>query len=132
LHDEEMQYAKSMIELFDSQFKFHLDRYKYHQRYNSEFKHHRVECDKILHQLDANVSKSIWFFSDRISLLDIAILPFIRQFKIANPEYFFNQSYQNIIKLLESFENSEIFESVMQKYDLWRPQGSSKPVLFPS
>lgn len=132
LHDEEIQYAKSMIELFDSQFKFHLDRYKYHQRYNSEFKHHRVECDKILHQLDANVSKSIWFFSDRISLLDIAILPFIRQFKIANPEYFFKQSYQNIIKLLESFENSEIFESVMQKYDLWRPQGSSKPVLFPS
>jgi len=130
--NEEMQFSKSMIGLFDGKFKYHLDRYKYYQRYNSNYELHRVECDKILHELDANVSKSIWFFSDRISLLDIAILPFIRQFKIANPEYFFNQSYQNIIKLLESFENSEIFESVMQKYDLWRPQGSSKPVLFPS
>ena len=41
----------SLIQLFDSKFKYHLDRYKYASRYGANSSEHQEECKKILEKL---------------------------------------------------------------------------------
>ena len=110
-----------LIQLFDSNFKHHLDRYKYSSRYDVDPKEHQQECKTILENLEAEINPSPWIFGKQISLLDISILPFIRQCKIANPNWFFAQNFPKLIDLLNYFENSKLFDRAMQKYELWDP-----------
>ncbi|MDB3947775.1 glutathione S-transferase N-terminal domain-containing protein [Gammaproteobacteria bacterium] len=110
-----------LIQLFDSYFKHHLDRYKYSSRYDVDPKEHQQECKIILENLEAEINPSPWIFGKQISLLDISILPFIRQCKIANPNWFFAQNFPKLIDLLNYFENSKLFDQAMQKYELWDP-----------
>ena len=110
-----------LIQLFDSNFKHHLDRYKYSSRYDVDPKEHQQECKIILENLEAEINPSPWIFGKQISLLDISILPFIRQCKIANPNWFFTQNFPKLIDLLNYFENSKLFDRAMQKYELWDP-----------
>ena len=110
-----------LIQLFDSNFKHHLDRYKYSSRYDVDPKEHQQECKIILENLEAEINPSPWIFGKQISLLDISILPFIRQCKIANPNWFFAQNFPKLIDLLNYFENSKLFDQAMQKYELWDP-----------
>lgn len=130
LNDEQAQQTSKLVDLFDTEFKYHLDRYKYHQRYGSDAIDHREKCDDILYLLDKKISKDNWIFSDEISLLDISILPFIRQFKIADESYFYSQNYQKVINLLKRFENSDLFESIMNKYEPWQPN-QAEQIIFP-
>ena len=66
-----------------------------------------------------------------MSLLDISILPFIRQCKIANPEWFKSQKFKRVISLLEHFESSELFNKAMEEFELWDPK-KPKVLIFPS
>ncbi len=131
LNSEQQDFALKTIHEFDTDFKHHLDRYKYSQRYNTDPRNHRDYCDEILGALDQNISDNNWIFSDEVSLLDISILPFIRQFKIADSEYFFNQKYLKVIKLLNQFEDSSLFRQIMNKYDVWSASDNNS-VLFPT
>jgi glutathione S-transferase len=110
-----------LVQLFDSKFKYHLDRYKYSSRYGLDPKDHQLECKAILEDLDTKISPNPWIFGKSVSLLDISILPFIRQCKIANPDWFFAQNFHKVINLLNYFENGDLFTQTMQKYDLWDP-----------
>jgi glutathione S-transferase len=130
LDDEQSQQTSKLVDLFDTEFKHHLDRYKYHQRYGSNATDHRGKCDDILYLLDEEISEDGWIFSDEISLLDISILPFIRQFKIADESYFYSQNYQKVINLLNRFENSDLFKSIMNKYEPWQPN-QAEQIIFP-
>ena len=98
-----------LIHLFDSQFKYHLDRYKYSSRYGVDPKDHQEECKTILENLEDKIDPQPWIFGKEVSLLDISILPFIRQCKIADPDWFFAQSFGRVIDLLNYFENSDLF-----------------------
>ena len=131
LNLEQQDFALKTIHEFDTDFKHHLDRYKYSQRYDTDPRNHRDFCDEILGELDKSISDSKWFFSDEVSLLDISILPFIRQFKIADDEYFFNQKSLKVIKLLNQFEDSYLFQQIMNKYDVWSASDNNS-VLFPA
>jgi len=113
--------SAELIKLFDSKFKYHLDRYKYSSRYGADPKNHQDECKIILDDLEDKINPKPWIFGKEVSLLDISILPFIRQCKIANPDWFFAQSFIKVIDLLNYFENSDLFTQAMQKYDLWDP-----------
>ena len=114
--------SDELIQLFDSEFKYHLDRYKYSSRYGVESKEHQKECKTILKNLEVMINPNPWIFGRQVSLLDISILPFIRQCKIANPDWFFAQKFVKVIDLLNYFENDDLFIQAMQKYDLWDPK----------
>ena len=122
--------SECLIQLFDSKFKYHLDRYKYASRYLENPLTHQKECKNILEKLDSEIESSPWIFGERVSLLDISILPFIRQCKIANPEWFFEQSFKKVIALLNFFEASDLFMHTMKKFDLWDPKNPNRS-LFP-
>ena len=118
---EETLYME-LVHLFDTKFKHHLDRYKYSSRYGADPSEHQEECKIILENLDAKINPSPWVFGPRVSLLDISILPFIRQCKIANPEWFDAQQFKKVIGLLDYFEQDNLFIQAMQKYELWDPR----------
>ena len=122
--------SEELIKLFDSKFKYHLDRYKYSSRYGVDPKNHQDECKIILDDLEDKINPKPWIFGKEVSLLDISILPFIRQCKIANPDWFFAQSFIKVINLLNYFENSDLFTQAMQKYDLWDPNKNNGKI-FP-
>jgi glutathione S-transferase len=118
---EETLYME-LVHLFDTKFKHHLDRYKYSSRYGADPSEHQEECKIILESLDVKINPSPWIFGHQVSLLDISILPFIRQCKIANPEWFDAQQFKKVIGLLDYFEQDNLFIQAMQKYELWDPR----------
>ena len=118
---EETLYME-LVHLFDTKFKHHLDRYKYSSRYGADPSEHQEECKIILENLDAKINPSPWVFGPQVSLLDISILPFIRQCKIANAEWFDAQQFKKVIGLLDYFEQDNLFVQAMQKYELWDPR----------
>ena len=122
--------SEGLIQMFDSKFKYHLDRYKYASRYEADPYDHQEECKNILENLELKIDPCPWIFSEKVSLLDISILPFIRQCKIANPKWFFDQNFKKVIALLDFFEASDLFMHAMKKFDLWDPQNSNGS-LFP-
>ena len=131
LNSDQRDLTESLIKKFDDDFKYHLDRYKYATRYkNADSDLHKAECLKILIHLEAIASENKWIFGGKLSKLDISILPFIRQFRIANPEWFDSlRQINKIKKILKNYLDSEDFKKIMLKYDEW--ELGSDPVYFP-
>ena len=131
IKQDQINLTEELIDLFDDKFKYHLDRYKYSNRYEDvDVEHHQNECLNILKKLETIIDGTNWIFGDSISKLDILILPFIRQFRIANQEWFDSQqNIPGIQRVLMNFLDSNIFKSVMNKYEEWC-EGSDK-IYFP-
>ena len=129
-HDQ-TNLTNNLIELFDSKFKYNLDRYKYATRYENINKDkHKMECLKILINLETLISNEGWILGSKINKLDISILPFIRQFRIADVEWFDQQNkIKGIQKILFNFLDSNLFKDVMYKYDVW--EENAEPQFFP-
>lgn len=124
-------FTKKTINLFDTNFKFNLDRYKYATRYkNTDEIIHRDICLEILKDLEVSHSGSDWFFGNNLNMLDICILPFIRQYRIANKEWFDQLDQIPLTKYwLNIFLESNLLEDIMTSYKPWK-EGDSI-VLFP-
>ena len=125
LNENEVVLSEELISIFDDKFKYHLDRYKYAVRYNNANSNkHRSQCMKILIELNQIISHEKWIFGKSINKLDISILPFIRQYRIANPEWFdMQESIHSVKRLLDNFQESELLN------DEW--EEGSKPEYFP-
>ena len=75
---DQIELTNRLIELFDSKFKYNLDRYKYSTRYeNIDQETHKRKCLDILIYLESLISKEGWILGRKINKLDISILPFI-------------------------------------------------------
>ena len=129
-HDQ-INLTNNLIELFDSKFKYNLDRYKYATRYENINKDkHKKECLEILINLENLISNEGWILGSKINKLDISILPFIRQFRIADIEWFDKQNkIKGVQKILFNFLDSNLFKEVMYKYDVW--EENAEPQFFP-
>ena len=113
--------TKELIKINDGEFKYHLDRYKYSKRYDNEDpEFHRKKCLKFIESINNELNNSEYIFDDNISYADIVVLPFIRQFRIADIEWFDSLPYDNLKKWLSSFLDSSLLNSIMKKYDLWQ------------
>ena len=113
--------TKELIKINDGEFKYHLDRYKYSKRYDNEDpEFHRKKCLKFIEKINSELQNSKYIFDDEISYIDISLLPFIRQFRIADNEWFDELPYENVKSWLSNFLNSELLESIMSKHDLWK------------
>ena len=113
--------TKELIKINDGEFKYHLDRYKYSKRYDNEDpEFHRKKCLKFIESINNELNNSKYIFDDNISYADIVVLPFIRQFRIADIEWFDSLPYDNLKKWLSSFLDSSLLNAIMKKYDLWQ------------
>ena len=118
------------IENNDQKFKKWLDKYKYHDRYpenNMEF--YRKECDKYLSAYEKILANQKYLFSTQnLTLGDAALFPFIRQFNGVDPDYMHN--YPELNKWLNNIINSELFISIMGKYEFWVPGSKGTAITF--
>ena len=93
--DASQQQAQlDLIAINDSEFKYWLDRYKYHVRYPElPLEHYRQKAAQFLQQLEVRLSSTEYLFGSRPQLADIAIMPFVRQFSGVEREWFQSGSY---------------------------------------
>jgi glutathione S-transferase len=99
----------------DDEFKFHLDRYKYPNRYEDvESLHHRQQASMYLNELNAFLVEG-----GITSSLSDALFPFVRQFANHDRDWFDSQSWNNIHEWLSSNLESSEFKTCMKKYKQW-------------
>ena len=104
----------------DGSFKADLDRYKYASRYDADAAlKHRDAGVIFIAELDHILAQQPALSGAKLGLLDYACLPFIRQFRIADSEWFDQQNWPHLHPWLQSFFASARFERVMQKYSPW-------------
>ena len=110
----------ALIDLFDTDFKHHLDRYKYATRYEgADALEHRAACHDILRALEDRLSDA-WLAGEAPGYTDIAILPFIRQFRIADMGWFdTDMALPRVQGYVMRFLEWPGFLSIMGKYALW-------------
>ena len=81
---------ESLLAENDGPFKHHLDRFKYPDRYPGErSEDHRLAALAILQRWNIRLAAGCsWLLGDRPCLADWALLPFVRQFRLADPDGF--------------------------------------------
>lgn len=120
-----------LISACDGDFKSNLDRYKYHTRYDGV--DGLVERDKagcFLWRLNARLENSRYLWGDRVSLADMAIAPFVRQFANVDRHWFECEDWGHLTRWLNDFLNSERFLSIMDKFPKWK--AGNALTLFPT
>ena len=107
---------QALIEENDGVFKQHLDRYKYFVRHPEHPQdHYRQLGEVFLQKLEARLQHRSFLVRDRVSLADIAVAPFIRQFSAVDPQWFAASPYPKLRDWLDRFSQSELFKAVMVK-----------------
>ena len=114
------------VERNDEEFKFHLDRYKYPNRYDGvDEMEHRTLASAYLGDLDSRLSESPAFTSQ----LNDALFPFVRQFANHDREWFDVQPWANVHAWLAEHLESDEFKRCMKKEKQWIADGPG--VVFP-
>ncbi|KZN12308.1 glutathione S-transferase [Marinomonas sp. TW1] len=115
----------------DNQFKYWLDRYKYADRYPDKTElEYRQRAEVFMKRLNNRLSLHKYLLGDDMSLADIAIFPFIRQFSNVDKNWFETSEYDNLKLWLDSFVNDDFFNDViMKKLPSW--QNGQADVVFP-
>lgn len=113
--------AQNWIEKNDGPFKTLLDQYKYPNRYpdlNQETLLNEAR-ELMLEPLELSLQSSQYLLGNKISWVDVAIFPFIRQFSMVNPQRFNELPHESTKRWLKQHLDSELFQSVMHQYPIW-------------
>jgi glutathione S-transferase len=108
--------SQELINENDFSFKKNLDRYKYADRFPEYSKeYYRAQCELFINVLNEKLKSKNYLMTEKISLADIAIFPFIRQFSLVDEDWFLNSKYRELKKWLQRFIESQMFKDVMKK-----------------
>jgi glutathione S-transferase len=100
----------------DDEFKFHLDRYKYPNRYEDVDEiEQRTAASSYLVDLDARLESE----PPISEALSDALFPFVRQFANHNRDWFDAQDWSNVHSWLVGNLESEAFKACMKKHKQW-------------
>jgi glutathione S-transferase len=122
LTDENNKGVMALIDANDGSFKRLLDQYKYPTRFSD------VNVEGVLNEaleqhlkpLNARLKQAKFLLGDRLSMADIAIFPFIRQFHMIDETLFGLYQLDALKKWLNDRIESSLFLSVMQKHPVWQ------------
>ncbi|MBD2175643.1 glutathione S-transferase [Pseudanabaena sp. FACHB-1998] len=134
-----LEVTQRLINSNDREFKQALDRYKYPNRYPERSQEsYRPQAAEFLQVLESQLQGNNNFLpnfsnnflvSDRQTLADVAIFPFVRQFAYVDINWFLASPYPHLQQWLKWHEESQLFELVMQKFPVWTPDQES-PILL--
>nr|WP_315183915.1 glutathione S-transferase [uncultured Albidiferax sp.] len=125
----------ALIAEVDGPFKHHLDRYKYPGRYEDDScprpaDGHRSTIGHMVSEWELRLAGQPYLFGGQPTLADMAIAPFVRQYAHVDVDWFAAQPWPKVQKWLADFEQSALFEQVMQKFAPW--QSGSAGLSFPT
>jgi len=100
----------------DGPFKQALNRYKYADRYPEHpMTYYRDQGCEFLRVLEGRLERGAWLCSERMSLADAAIAPFVRQFRGVDPAWFAQAPYPRVREWIEAFIESTLFTAIMAR-----------------
>jgi glutathione S-transferase len=114
--------AQAWIKKNDELFKSLLDQYKYPNRYPN-INQAVVLADAMalmLEPMESALGSSQYLLGNKMTWVDVAIFPFIRQFSMVDQQKFEKLSLPHIQEWLHKQIESKLFISVMDKHPLWR------------
>lgn len=127
----ERQRIEALIATNDRELKPHIDRYKYASRHpGGDPLDHRQAALRILRAWNEQLADGGWLVGERPSLADIAVLPFVRQYRSADPAWF--DALEDLAPLqawLGRFLASPELAVALSPCAPWRPDDA--PLLFP-
>lgn len=119
-----------LVDRNDQYFKQQLDRYKYAERYPEQpAAEYRRASELFLQQLEQRLAGAAWLCAGRMTLADVAIFPFVRQFAFVDKPWFDAAPYPRLQAWLDGLLESALFQGVMQKYPQWHE--GDVPTVFP-
>ena len=123
--------ANALIEQNDSEFKHWLDRYKYADRHIEMTQlEYRQQGEVFLQVLEELLTKNKYLLGDDISIADIGIMPFVRQFAHVDRDVFCSLPYPKLQLWLQHWLEHPFFLQAMTKFQPW--QEGDDVMVFPS
>jgi UPF0176 protein len=109
--------AQALIDTNDGPFKPLLDAYKYPDRHPQQpAAHYRDEAIALLlAPMDARLRQHAQLLGQRTHLVDMALLPFVRQFAQVDAHWFAQASLPALRNWLQAHLCSPLFDTVMRK-----------------
>lgn len=114
--------AEMLVETNDYSFKVDLDHYKSadsHPEHSMEY--YRQRGAEFLEELDEMLGKNRFLLAAHITIADIAVFPFIREFAMVDKAWFDNTPYQKLKRWLDILLDTEWFKEAIKKHETWRP-----------
>ncbi len=109
------------LEKNDGPFKTLLDQYKYPERHphlkREEILNAAIEL--MLRPMEAALESNAYLMGNKLSWVDVAIFPFIRQFSMSGQKRFEALPFTHLQNWLSQLIESELFNSVMHKQPAW-------------
>ena len=122
--------ANALIDRNDNEFKHWLDRYKYADRHPELSQlDYQQKGEVFLQALESLLAKNRYLLGSNISIADIGIMPFVRQFAHVDREVFYSLPYPNLQKWLRDWLDHPVFLQAMIKFPTW--QEGDDEVVFP-
>jgi len=104
----------------DQHFKPNLERYKRARRFHEDNEEAcRLQCEPFIQALEQRLSQHPFLMGSTPSLLDFALLPFVRQYSRVNKQNFQQGAYSHLQNWLKQHLQSQLFSKAMLKYPLW-------------
>ena len=104
----------------DQHFKPNLERYKRAKRFHGDDEEAcRLQCEPFILALEQRLSQHPFLMGSTPSLLDFALLPFVRQYSRVNKQYFQKGAYSHLNNWLKQHLQNQLFSKAMLKYPLW-------------
>ena len=107
LNIKTLHQGNTLIEQNDQEFKHWLDRYKYADRHLEMTQtEYRQKGEVFLQILEALLTKNTYLLGDSVTIADIGIMPFVRQFAHVDRYVFYSLPYPKLqiwLKLRSSF-----------------------------
>jgi glutathione S-transferase len=126
--DTDLEDALSLIAQCDGEFKYHLDRYKYPNRFDgiddAGKTDHRAKAaafaDHVNALLKQNNYKNYYNFNSCLGIYYVGCMPFLRQFSNTDKTWFATQPWPQLQLALLDFEASTAFKTIMQQHPPWQ------------
>ena len=108
------------IERFECDFVEVLEKYKYAGRFR-DFSQlfYRRQCEIFIQELEQRLDQHDYFMGPTPSLMDYALLPFIRQFAKVERQWYMQSQYVNVRDWLNRHLQQPLFTKAMAKFPLW-------------
>lgn len=123
--------ANALIAQNDNDFKHWLDRYKYADRHPEMTQtEYREQGEVFLQILENLLAKNRYLLGDSVTIADIGIMPFVRQFAHVDRDTFYSLPYPKLQQWLQNWLVHPLFLQAMVKFQPW--QEEDETVVFPA
>ncbi len=131
LDEKILSEANALIAQNDNEFKQWLDRYKYADRHPEMTQiEYRQKGEIFLQDLEALLTKHTYLLGNSVTVADIGIMPFVRQFAHVDRDVFYELPYPKLQLWLQHWLQHPLFEQAMTKFQPW--QEGDEVVVFPA